>query len=225
MCTWGTAYNGNASFTWYYFGQGTSQQGGQYKTACGYTGTESGSGQSAVDTVNNIANMSPAKNSYFAAIPGASSSNFDTVTDCGACVEITNGGNKIVATIIDECPTSSNPSCTGGHLDLSTQAFNALGYSVGNPSGTTWKFVPCPVTGSIMVEFNGSNEVYFQNSTFPIKSVSGATTTNYGAWHFGSAAAGQTVTLTDSVGQTLQVTIPGSAGSTGVQFTAPTGCY
>jgi expansin (peptidoglycan-binding protein) len=148
------------------------------------------------------------------------------VTDCGACVEITGkNGAKIIATITDECPTSSNPSCTPGHLDLSTQAFNALGYSVGNPSNTTWQFVPCPVTGSIMVSFNGTNEIYFQNSTYPITSVSGASTTSYGAWHFGGAAAGQNVTLTNAVGQTLQVTIPGGGGSTNAQFTAATGCY
>ena len=53
---------GSGSFTWYYFGQGTAQEGGKYKTACGYTGTESG----MTDTVSNIVNPT-----YFAAIPGA----------------------------------------------------------------------------------------------------------------------------------------------------------
>ncbi len=187
-------------------------------------GSETGSGSSAVDTVSNIASTSPAKDTYFAAIPGTNG--FNTVTDCGACVEITGmNGAKIVATITDECPTSSNPSCTPGHLDLSTQAFNALGYSVGNPSNTTWKFVPCPVTGSIQVSFNGPNEIYIQNSVYPIKSVSGASTTSYGAWHFGGSAGGQTVTLTNSIGQTLTVTIPGGGGSTNAQFSAPANCY
>ncbi len=145
-CTFGTAHNGDGSFTWYYFGQGPMP----YKGACGYTVSETGGGQNAVDTAANIANTSPATDTYFAAIPGASPGNFDTVTDCGACVEITGqNGKKIVATVIDECPLSSNPLCTNGHLDLSTQAFDQLGYSTGNPSGTSLKFVACPVAGNI----------------------------------------------------------------------------
>ena len=107
-------------------------------------------------------------------------------------------------------------------------AFDALGFGNGNPMGTTWKFVPCPVTGTIQVLFNGANQVYFQNMVYPIASVSGATTTSYGAWDFGSSAAGRTVTVTSAAGQTLQLTIPGGGGDTGVQFAAPTSissCY
>ncbi|MGD0680014.1 MAG: RlpA-like double-psi beta-barrel domain-containing protein, partial [Polyangiaceae bacterium] len=156
-CTFGTAHNGDGSFTWYYFGQGPMP----YKGACGYTVSETGGGQNAVDTAANIANTSPATDTYFAAIPGASPGNFDTVTDCGACVEITGqNGKKIVATVIDECPLSSNPLCTNGHLDLSTQAFDQLGYSTGNPSGTTWKFVACPVAGNIKAVANSGSQYY-----------------------------------------------------------------
>src|SRR5262249_3888928 len=143
-CHYGAAFNGNGSFTWYYFGQGTGQEGGYHVTACGYRGTEAGSGQGAADTGMNIADSGRAKNTYFAAIPSVSPGNFDTVGDCGACVEITNGAAKIIATIIDACPKDGNPPCqSAGHLDLSTQAFDALGYSVGDPSGTTWQFVAC----------------------------------------------------------------------------------
>jgi expansin (peptidoglycan-binding protein) len=189
-------------------------------------GTESGTGQSAVDTVQNIASASPASNTYFVAIPGQSSSNFDTVNDCGACVEITNGGSKIIATVVDECPTSGNPACTPGHLDLSTQAFNALHYSVGNPSGTTWKFIACPITGNIQAvpKSGNSNQVFFQNSIYPIVAVSGGMHLSYGAWQVNGNAAGLTVTLTDSIGQNLQVTIPGGGGDTGKQFPSPGVC-
>ncbi len=218
---WGP-YNGNASFTWYYFGQGTGQDGLGYRTACGYTGHEP-SGMDS-DTVENIAN--PA---YFAAIPGVSGSNFDTVNHCGACAQITNGGKSIIATIVDECPVDSNPACTTtGHLDLSRGAFNALGYSVGNPSGTSWKFVPCPVSGGVVVrgKSGNANQVYIENVVLPIQSVTvngqAAQHLSYGAWALPvNASPGLTLTLTDSAGRVTNVKIadtnPNDNTSTGTQ--------
>jgi expansin (peptidoglycan-binding protein) len=224
VCTFGTAFNGNGSFTFYFFGQGTAMQGGLFKTACGYTGTESGTGMTAVDTVTNIANTPPARNTYFVAIPSASSSNFSTVTSCGACVQITNGATKIIATVIDACPADTNPACTSGHLDLSTQAFDALGYAVGNPSGTTWQFVPCPVTGNIKAVQNGNaaNQYYLQNAAYPISSVNGAGPNNFGVFTVSPGA----VTVTSSVAnQTITVTIPSGGGDTGAQFTGAAACF
>jgi hypothetical protein len=218
-CTFGTAYNGNASFTWYYFGQGPMP----YKGACGYGVSESGSGQNASDTAQNIASTSPAKSTYFAAIPG--SNGFNTVTSCGACVEVTNGGSKIVATIIDECPTDNgqNPKCSQtGHLDLSTQAFDALGYSTGSPSGTTWKFVACPVTGNIKAVANATGEYYLQNSVYPIASVNGQAPTRYGYFNVNPGSVTATSTV---INQSITITIPSGGGDTGGNFTAPTGCY
>jgi hypothetical protein len=223
LCTWGTPRNGNGSFTWYYFGQGSAHSGGGYKTACGYAGSEvSAAGQSSVDTVTNVAQTSLAKASYFAAIPGASSAHFDTVGDCGACVEVTGpSGARIVATIVDECPTAANPLCTDGHLDLSTQAFEALGYSVGNPSGTTWKFVPCPVTGDIVAVPNAQNQYYLQNAVYPIALANGKPASNYGYFN----VAPGPVTLVSSVAnQTVRATIPAGGGDTGAQFMRPVGC-
>src|SRR5580658_2283759 len=222
-CTWGSPWNGNASFTWYYFGQGTYRTGNGYKTACGYAGTESsGGGQSAVDTVSNVASTSLAKATYFAAIPGKSSSQFDTVADCGSCVEITGmNGNKIVATIVDECPTDSNPLCTAGHLDLSTQAFDALGYSVGDPSGTTWRFVPCPVTGNIVAVQNAANQYYLQNSVYPITTVNGRGPSNYGYFN---VSPGDVSIASSAVGQTIEANIPGGGGDTGGQFPSAASC-
>jgi len=228
-CSWGTATNGSGSFTYYYFGQGTAKgANGMYQTACGYLGTESGT----TDTVMNIANTSPANDTYFAAIPG--SNNFNTVNDCGACIEITNGGTKIIATVIDECPTDNgqNPACAmQGHLDLSESAFNALHYSVGNPSGTTWKFVACPITTNIQITLKSGNndQFYVENTVFPVSSISTsggmATHLSYGAWQLsgGANAGGATITLTDSEGHMITGTIPGGGGDLGVQFPAPTG--
>src|SRR5580692_5849451 len=189
-CTWpgDLSYSGNASFTCYYFGQGTTPSGSGYKTACGYNGTETtgGSGnncgQSASDTVANIANTGLAKSTYFAAIPGDSGGTFSNVVHCGECAKLTNpsNGNAVIVTIIDECPISGNqnsPCTSAGHLDVSMQAFNALGFSSGDPSNTTWKSVPCPVTGTIQAVLNAgiSSQVYFQNTIFPVRAVSNAT--------------------------------------------------
>jgi hypothetical protein len=199
-------------------------------TACGYQGTESGG---MIDTVQNIANTSPASDTYFAAIPGVSG--FSTVNDCGACVEITNGGTSIVATIIDECPTDNgeNTACSSGnsvpnlaHLDLSYSAWKALNYNSGDPSNTTWKFVSCPVTGNITTSLKSgnSNQVYIENTVLPIVSVTyngqQATHLSYGAWQLpnGTNVQGATVTLTDVEGHTVTITIPSGGGMTSQQF-------
>jgi len=225
-----TNHGGSGSFTWYYFGQGTAKDGSGYRTACGYYGTESGSGQSAVDTIQNIASMSPASNSYFAAIPGQNG--FDTKTSCGACVQITGqNGKQVVATIIDECPygsDGSNSACASdptGHLDLSTNVFNQLGYSTGNPSGTTWKFVPCPVTGNVVVRIKpgNANELFVENTILAITSVQGASKTSYGTWRFGgNLSSGQSIQLTDAANRTLTVNLKdtnqGENQDTGKQF-------
>jgi len=193
-------------------------------------GTESG-GMSS-DMVQNIAGNSPANTGYFAAIPGQSSSNFDTVNYCGACVQVTNGGKSIVATIVDECPENSNAPCQSdpnGHLDLSWSAWNALGYSVGNPSGTTWKVVPCPVTGNVItrIKSGNANQVFIENSILAITGVSmngqAGQHLSYGPWQVNGNVAGQTLTLTDKAGRTLQVQANGSAdqsNDTGKQFPA-----
>src|SRR6185312_13018941 len=225
-----TNHGGSGSFTWYYVGQGTAKDGSGYRTACGYYGTESGSGQSAVDTIQHIASMSPASNSYFAAIPGQNG--FDTKTSCGACVQITGqNGKQVVATIIDECPygsDGSNSACASdptGHLDLSTNVFNQLGYSTGNPSGTTWKFVPCPVTGNVVVRIKpgNANELFVENTILAITSVQGASKTSYGTWRFGgNLSSGQSIQLTDAANRTLTVNLKdtnqGENQDTGKQF-------
>ena len=218
--------NGNGEFTHYNFGQGTAKgELGDYQTACGYLGTEGGS---SIDTVMNIANTSPAKNTYFAAIPGDGS--FNTSGNCGACVQITNNGKTIIATIIDECPESSNPVCSqnaSGELDLSVDAFNQLGFPTGNPTGTSWKVVPCPYAGNVIVRVKQSNELYLEGVILPIKSVSGpggnASRTSYGSWHFNSnISSGAQLTLTDSAGRTLMVTVSSTSvdqnQDTGKQF-------
>jgi len=238
-CTWSGAltYSGNASFTCYYFGQNTSMSPSNYKTACGYTGRETtgGSGtncgQAASDTMDNIANTGLAKSTYFAAIPGDANGGFSNVVHCGECAELTNpaNGNSVIVTITDECPTDGGqnaPCKNAGHLDVSMQAFNALGYSTGSPSGTTWKSVPCPVTGTIQAVVNAGvgTQVYFQNTVFPVKAVSNAVQSQNGYWEFGGGGAGGPAALTDVEGHTVTATIPASGGDMKVQFPSPGTC-
>jgi hypothetical protein len=220
--------SGNGEFTHYNFGQGTAKgELGDYQTACGYLGTESGQ----TDTVLNIANTSPAKNTYFAAIPGTNG--FDTKNNCGACVQISNNGKTIIATIIDECPyggDGNNSICQQnpkGELDLSVDAFNQLGFANGNPTGTSWKVVPCPYAGNVIVRVKQSNELYVEGTILAITSVSGpggsASRTSYGSWHFNSnISSGAQLTLTDAANRMLTVTLSSSAvdqnQDTGKQF-------
>jgi expansin (peptidoglycan-binding protein) len=237
-CSWsgGLSYNGNASFTCYYFGQGQKGPNG-YQSACGYAVTETvggnggNCGQAATDTVQNIANSGLAKDSYFAAIPGDANGGFSNVVHCGECAEITNpsNGKSVVATIIDECPTGGDqnaPCASAGHLDLSMQAFNALDFGSGDPSGASWKSVPCPVTGNIQAVLNAgvSSQIYFQNTVLPVKSVSGAQLSQWAYWDFGGGGTGHQATLTDVEGHTVTATIPSGGGDMKVQFPSAGSC-
>ncbi len=187
------------------------------QTACGYTGSN-----------NNITNIVNA--GYYAAIPGNSSSDFNTSSRCGACVQI---GSAIV-TIIDECPYdgSNNPPCKAnptGHLDLSSAAASAAGVK-GDPAlknQAAWKFVPCPVNGNVKVRLKpgNNNEIFIENEILPIASVTcnGQTgsRTSYGAWHFSADINGKSCSATDIANRTINFTAGSTQGQnvdTGVQF-------
>jgi len=220
-CTLDPAHAGSGSFTYYYLGQRQPSEPPGYRTACGYYATASG----MVDTVENTANTAPAKNTYFAAIPGQTS--FDSRSNCGACVRITGpNGKTIIATIVDECPYGSdgdNPPCASnptGHLDLSYDAFQQLGYSRGDPSNTTWRIVPCPVTGNVKVRFKqgNNNEIFIENgvtsfSTVTINSMP-AVRTSYGAWHIdGAIMLPAAIHTVDRYGRAVDFTLTSNSTS------------
>lgn len=93
---------------------------------------------------------------YFGAMNTA---DYDTAATCGACVEVTRDGTqKVVVTIVDQCPTPTNPKCTAGHIDLSQEAFAQIGsvdegyLGTGNGAevgSIAWRYVPCPVTENV----------------------------------------------------------------------------
>ena len=81
---------------------------------------------------------------------------------CGACVEITNGGKKLVVQITDECPYKGNEQwCKQGshHIDLNSAAYGALGAN--NNPAVTWKYVPCTSTGNIKYYFDKAVQQYY----------------------------------------------------------------
>jgi len=82
---------------------------------------------------------------------------------CGACVEITNGGKKLVVQITDECPdvAPNTQWCFKGshHIDLNGAANNALG--AGNNPAVTWKYVNCTPTGNIKYYFDTGTKQYY----------------------------------------------------------------
>ena len=188
-------------------------------TACGYNGDK------GANSVKNIVTANA-----FAAIPGTSSSDFNTSNRCGACIKI----NNTVVTIVDECPYdgSNNPPCKAnptGHMDLSGAAASAGGVK-GDPNvkgQAQWKYVACPVTGNVMARLKtgNSNEIFIENEILPIASVTcagqTASRTSYGAWHFNSNIPGADCEATDVSGRTIGFKAGSTQGQdvdTGVQF-------
>jgi hypothetical protein len=147
------------------------------------------------------------------------------------CVNVTFAGKTDMATVVDECPASSSACALGSnHLVLSAALARDLGVGVGTmtmaPTGVSWAAVACPIPtsqsgGNIVVVWNSSGQAYFQNLVWPIMSISGAIQSN-GFWN---VSAGAPVTLTDLIGHTLAVTMPGVAAyptavNLGAQFPA-----
>jgi len=153
-CAAQTSYQGNASLTWYTLSQGSDE------VNCSYPITARG--PELVGYVNTGAGQ------YFAALNTA---DYNGSMACGACVEVTRDtGAKVVVTIVDQCPTATNPKCTAGHIDLSKPAFLNIGTEVegylgqGNGAATgviSFRFVPCPVQGNVVVRLKEPANIYW----------------------------------------------------------------
>jgi len=191
-----------------------------------------------VDTVSTGAGQ------YFGAMNTA---DYDDAAVCGACVEVTRDGTKTVdLTIVDQCPTASNPKCTAGHIDLSEAAFEQIGLASEGYLGTgnggavgviSWKYIPCPVTTDVTFEIKPGSTQYYapilvESHRYPIVSVEAklsdtwtqATRQSYNYWIVGGGGLGVEpfdVRATDINGSVLAATIdlsPGVAQSAGEQF-------
>ncbi|HET9955380.1 MAG TPA: carbohydrate binding domain-containing protein, partial [Polyangiaceae bacterium] len=142
---WSGYAAGQGSVTRYDFSQGTSLP------ACAYVITHKGAGRDGDwDTVEGI---STGDGGYFGAM---NTSDYKNGAACGACVEVSYNGKKVVATIVDECPIGTNPVCTAGHIDLSRKAIRQLESNAslehlgkGGNGSVSWRYVACPVTGNV----------------------------------------------------------------------------
>lgn len=157
----------NGSVTRYDFKQGTSLP------ACSYVITHTGSGSDGDwDTVEGIAT---GDGGYFGAM---NTTDYAQGAACGACVEAGYNGRKVVLTIVDECPVSTNPLCTKGHIDLSRKAIRQLepNGSLENLKNVSWRYVQCPASGNVKTRLHPNQNpdwqpVVIENGLFPLKSV------------------------------------------------------
>lgn len=215
----------NGSVTRYDFKQGTSLP------ACAYAITHTGSGSDGDwDTVEGI---STGDGGYFGAM---NTTDYAQGAACGACVEASYSGRKVVLTIVDECPVSTNPLCTKGHIDLSRKAIRQLepNGSLENLKNVSWRYVKCPAAGNVKARLHPNQNpnwqpVVIENGLFPLKSVTlnGVSATRTGNDSGGNAwiAAGQkapyTVRATDVTDGTISFSYSGGGGldDGGQQFT------
>ncbi|MEO8178711.1 MAG: expansin EXLX1 family cellulose-binding protein [Deltaproteobacteria bacterium] len=158
-----TSFNGGQA-TVYWFGQGTTGIG---NVACNFGINPGNAGNGQGDSVSNI--VAP---TMFAAM---NTTNYRGASACGACVEMSYQGRTVNVTIADECPQSSNPTCTAGHIDLSRAAWNALTNNAGGTeiSGVNWRFVPCNTTGNVQFLLKKPDDAYWNeflvvNHKYPI---------------------------------------------------------
>jgi expansin (peptidoglycan-binding protein) len=157
----------NGSVTRYDFRQGTSLP------ACANVITHKGGGSDGDwDTVEGI---STGDGGYFGAM---NTTDFKQGATCGACVEASYNGKKVVLTIVDECPVSTNPLCQKGHIDLSRKAIRQLesNGSLENLKNVSWKYVKCPAAGNVKARLHPNQNanwqpVVIENGLFPLKSV------------------------------------------------------
>lgn len=162
---WPPANNG--SVTRYDFIQGTSLP------ACTYVITHKGAGRDGDwDTVEGI---STGDGGYFGAM---NTTDYQQGVACGACVEASYNGKKVVLTIVDECPITTNPLCTKGHIDLSRKAIRQLepNGSLENLRNVSWHYVKCPANGNVQARLHPNQNANWQpvvveNGLYPIKNV------------------------------------------------------
>jgi expansin len=90
---------------------------------------------------------------------------------CGACVMVQGAGDSVLIRINDQCP-----ECKEGDIDLTPNAFERIGPKALGRIPISWHFVPCPVQGSVVVNFTSSSSVWWaglqvRNHRNPVRSM------------------------------------------------------
>ncbi len=207
--------SGNGSVTLY-----TLNQGSNGVVHCSY--------QVAGQNPDVIAHIPTGSGQYFGAM---NTGDYNGAHTCGACVEVTrDGSRKVVVTIVDECPSSTNSKCVRGHIDLSQNAFTQIGTTTEGFLGTgnnlqpqranvgsiSWRYVACPVTGDVFarIKQDNPNEIFIENVVVPVKgvTVNGQASNllqTYNAWNFGSTniLTGANIAVTDINNSVINFTL------------------
>ncbi len=143
---------------------------------------------------------------------------------CGACAELSSGGNSVVVQIVDQCPTCSHGS---NQIDISQAAFQTLADLGVGVLDITWRYVECPdtiVSGNLEYAIKDGSSVYWSAIAFrnyPVL-ITEVTVTNrlgdvktptrmdYNYWldADGFGLGPYTVNVTNANGQTISFTLP-----------------
>lgn len=90
---------------------------------------------------------------------------------CGECLQLTGPLGTTLVKVLDRCP-----ECTSGQLDLSPEAFAAIGDPGQGVAAVQWQRVECPVSGNIDYHFQDSSQFYLslqpRNHRHGVQSVS-----------------------------------------------------
>lgn len=190
-----------------------------------------------------IAHVATGAGRWFGAMNTA---DYDTAAACGACVEVTRDGTrKVTITIVDQCPTGSNPKCTPGHIDLSKEAFLQIGAEVegylgtGNGAATgaiSWRYVACPTSEDVSLRLKEPtnqywNQILVEGHRYPITKVEvrvsgqwvAAVRQSYNYWQAGDGNMGPApyqVRVTDVNGEVIdaQLELKGGDQTSSAQF-------
>ncbi len=183
-----------------------------------------------------VAHVDTGNGKYFGAM---NTSDYANAAACGACVEVTRDGTKkVTVTIVDQCPTPTNPKCTAGHIDLSKEAFLQIGaenegyLGMGNGGAfgeISWRYVACPVVGDVSYRLKEPtnqywNQILVEEHRYAIAKfeamVSGSwqpgVRQSYNYWQVGNGDLGQTppypIRVTDVNGAVITASLDLVAG-------------
>ncbi len=153
---------------------------------------------------------------------------------CGACAQVTGDAGTAIVLLDDLCP-----GCSSGDLDFTNEALIAVAGSSNGRFPIRWQLVPCPVSGQILYDFQGSNPFFLKlrlsSHRTPLSAVAmlpadagaylPASRTNDDFWQLtggGPYNFPLTVRATDRFGQQVQFVAPTLTNTTvfnsGAQF-------
>ena len=88
--------------------------------------------------------------------PAIAKKTYQQTTLCGAYAKVTGGKGSVIIKIVDLCP---DDICTQGHIDLSPEAFAAIGNIVDGNIPISWQLISTPMNGNVSFRYkDGSSQ-------------------------------------------------------------------